>query len=136
MSFSTYLIPFWLKILPERGFLIFFAIFFGVFFPWSSINGIEDKKFFASFSAYLIPFWLKILPERGFLIFFKFFSEFLAQFDFEWNSGIKFFSRFLGLSHPVLTKNNVGKRFFNFFNFFAIFFAIFFPGWSANGIRD
>ena len=39
--------------------------------------------------------------------------------------GLKFFSLFLGLSHPVLAKNNAGKRFFNFSNFFAIFFQNF-----------
>ena len=74
--------------------------------------------------------------ERGFLIFlffFKFFSKFLARFDYERNSGKKIFSRFLGLSHPILAKNNAGKR---FLNFFAIFFAIFLPGSSMNGIRD
>ena len=56
---------------------------------------------------------------------FLFFSEFLARFDYERNSGIKFFSRFLGLSHPVLAKNNAGKRFFNFFEFFGYFFCNF-----------
>ena len=43
----------------------------------------------------------------------------------ERNSGLKFFSRFLDLSHPVLAKNNAGKRIFNFLNFFAIFFRNF-----------
>ena len=50
--------------------------------------------------------------------------------------GIKFFSLFLGLSHPVLAKNIAGKRFSNFLNFFAIFFGIFLPGSSMNGIPD
>ena len=36
-----------------------------------------------------------------------------------------FFFLFLGLSHPVLAKNNAGMRFFNFLNFFAIFFRNF-----------
>jgi len=36
---------------------------------------------------------------------------------YERNSGLKFFSRFLGLSLPVLAKNNTGKRFFNFLIF-------------------
>ena len=39
-------------------------------------------------------------------------------------SGLQFFSRFLGLSHPIFAKNNAGKRFFEifcyfFFNFLA-----------------
>ena len=36
-----------------------------------------------------------------------------------------FFSLFLGLSHPVLAKNNAGNRFFNFFQFFWYFFRNF-----------
>ena len=72
LSFSAYLIPFWLKIMPERGFLIFFTFFaicFGIFLPGSRMNGIRDKIFFPSLSSYLIPHWLKIMPERGFIIF-------------------------------------------------------------------
>ena len=45
LSFSPYIIPFWLKIMPEIGFLvflIFLAIFFGIFLPGSSMNGIQD----------------------------------------------------------------------------------------------
>ena len=127
-SFSTYVIPIWLKIMPEwsflilwifllffsefscRGrvrtefgtkfffslfldlshpvlvrnnvgsvffnFMIFFAIFFGIFLPRSSMNGIQDLNFFLSFSAKQIPFWLEIMLERGFLIFWYFFSVF------------------------------------------------------------
>ena len=41
--------------------------------------------------------------------------------EYERNSGEKFFSPFLGLSHPVLGKNNAGKRFFKFFEFFCYF---------------
>ena len=77
-----------------------------------------------------------IAGKRFFNLFFLFFSEFLTRFDYERNSGIKFFCRFLGLSHPVSAKNNTGKIFFNFLNFFAIFFAIFFPRWSMNRILD
>ena len=33
-------------------------------------------------------------------------------------SGLKFFSHFLGLSHPVFAKNNAGERFFEFFCYF------------------
>ena len=79
------------------------------------------------------------MPERDFLIFgfFQlFFSNFLARVGYEQNLGLKFFSLCLGLSHPVLAKNNAGKRFFNFLNFFAIFFEFFFPRPSMNGNRD
>ena len=76
--------------------------------------------------------------ERGFLICWIsaiFFGIFLPGSSM-WNSGLKFFSRFLGLSHPVSAKTNAGKRFFCFLNFFAIIFGIFLPGSSMNGIRD
>ena len=76
LSFLAFLIPFWLKIIPERGFLIFW-IFFGIFLNGSRTNEIRDKIFFLSFSTYLIPFWLKIMPERGFLIFWIFLLFFL-----------------------------------------------------------
>ena len=62
------------------------------------------------------------MSESGCFIYLFIFSEFLARFDYERNSGIKFFYRFLGLSHPVLAKNIAGKRFFSFFEFFCYFF--------------
>ena len=77
--------------------------------------------------------------ERNFLIFWFFFiifRNFLARVEYERNSGLNFFFLFLGLSCPVLAKNNAGKGFFNFLNFFAIFFGTFLPGSSMNGIRD
>ena len=127
--------------MSERGFLIF-SIFLQFFSEFSCPGGVRTEfgsKIFLSFSAYLIPFWLKIL-ERGFLIFFKFFCYFFRNFlplvEYERNSGVKFFFHFLRLYHPVLAKNNVGKRFLNFFNFFAIFFGIFLPGSSMNLIRE
>ena len=129
-TFSAFLIPFWIKVMPGRGFIIFrifllffsefsctgrvwryswvkfcfqffglsppvlaknnagrryyyylnfLEIFFGIFFPGSSMNGILEQNFIFSFSAYLLPFWLKITPGRGFIIFWiflLFFSEF------------------------------------------------------------
>ena len=41
---------------------------------------------------------------------------------------MKFFSHFLGLSHPGLERNNAGMMFFNFLNFFAIFLEFSCPG--------
>ena len=69
-----------------------------------------------------------------FKIFCNFFPNFLNRVDNERNSGLKFLTLFLGLSHPVLTSKNAGKGFFNFSNFFAFFFRIFLPGSSMNGI--
>ena len=64
------------------------------------------------------------MPERGFYFFeffCYFFRNFLPRVDYERNSGLKFFSLFLGLSHPVLATNNDRKRFFNFLIFFLFF---------------
>ena len=189
LSFSANLIPFRLKIMPQRGFLIFWIFllfFFRIFLPWSSMNGIREFNFFFSFSAYLIPFWLKIMPERVFLIFLPFFLEFsssgwigtefgtkiyflsfpaylfpfwlkimpervfliffnffaiffqnfLARVEYERDSGLKFFFLFLGLSNPVLAKNNAGKRFLNFLIYFLLLFLEFFcPGWVRTEFR-
>ena len=106
------------------NFLNFFAIFLRNFLPRAKYER-RTKIFFLSFSAYLLPFWLKIMPERDFLIFWFFlllFWNFLARVGHEQNSGIKFFSTFLGLSLPVLPKNNAGKRFFLIFWIFLLFF--------------
>ena len=73
----------------------------------------------------------------NFLNFFTiFFRNFLAGVVYERNSGLKFCFPFFSLSHPVLAKNNAGKRFYNLLNFFTIFFEIFLPDLSVNGIRD
>ena len=69
---------------------------------------------------------------ESFLIFWIFliifFRNFLSGVEYERNSGLKFFSPFLGLSDPVLDKNNAGKRFFKFFEFFCYYFRNFLPG--------
>ena len=67
------------------------------------------------------------MPERGsliFWIFFYFFRNFIPRAEYEQNSGLKFFSLFLGLSHPVLAKIILERDFFNFFNFFGNFLAL------------
>ena len=69
------------------------------------------------------------MSERDFLIF-SIYLQFFSEFSFPsraWTEfGSKFFFfHFLGLSYPVLAKNNVEKRFLNFFNIFAIFFRNF-----------
>ena len=80
------------------------------------------------------------MSELTFFIFWIFLLFFFLEFSCFGCVGTKFgtkiFSLFLGLSHPVLAKNNAGMRFFNFFSFIAIFFAIFFPGPCMNRIRD
>ena len=154
LSFSAYLIPFWLKIMPEIGFLIFWfffsfffrnfharveyernsglnffslllcvthpilaknnaersffnflnflAIFFGISFHGSSMNGIQVENFFFSFSAYLLPFWLKIMPEMGFLIFWIFFFYFFSEFSCPGRVWTEFeFKIFFSISPPI-----------------------------------
>ena len=65
------------------------------------------------------------MPESGFLNFLNFFAiffqNFLAGVQYKRNSGLKFVSPTLSLSHPVLARNIAEKRFFDFFNIFAIF---------------
>ena len=114
--------------MPERDFLIFWI--FLLYFSEFSCPGRVLAEFgtiisFFPFSAYLNPFWIEIMPERGFLIFwifFLFFWNFLARVEYERNSGLKFFSLFLGLAQSVLIRNNAGINFFNFFYFFFYFF--------------
>ena len=75
------------------NFLNFFTIFFGIFLPGSSTNGIRDYFFF-SFSDYLIPFWREIMPGRGFIIFknfLLFFSDFSCLGRVWTEFGTKFF---------------------------------------------
>ena len=43
--------------------------------------------------------------------------------------GTKIFSLFLGPSHPVLDRNNVGMMFFNFLDFVQFFLEFSCPGW-------
>ena len=79
------------------------------------------------------------MQGRGFLFFkffYYFFRNFLARVEYERNSGLKFFSLFFVVSHPVLAKKIAGKKFYNFSTFVNIFFRIFLPGSSVNGIRD
>ena len=118
----------------------FLAIFFKICFLGPSMNGIRYKIVFLCLLVYLIPFWLKKMLERGFLIFWFFcyiFRNFLALVKYEWNSGLKYFSLFLGLSHPPFClKIMPEKRFLIFLIFFSIFFGIFLLGSSMNGIRD
>ena len=86
--------------------LKFFSLFLGLSHPVLVINNARIK-FFSFLNFFPILFY---------------FFNFLAWVGQEQNSGIKFFSAFLGQSHPVLPKNNAAKRFFNFLNIFAFSF--------------
>ena len=82
------------------NFLNCFALFFGIFFPGSSMNGI----------------------------FCYFFRNFLVRIEKERNLRLNFFSLFLGLYHLILAKNNVRKSFLIFFNFLLFFSEFSCPG--------
>ena len=120
----------------EIGFLSFLLFFLEFSCPGRVWTEFGTKFFFFSFTAYIIPFWLKIMLERVFLNSLPFFSKFSCPGRLWTKFGTKIFFPFLSLYHPVLTINNARKWFFNFLNFFAIFFVIFFPGSSMNGVRD
>ena len=136
-SFSVYLIPFWLKIMLGRGFLVFwiFLRFFSEFSCPRRLWTEFDTKILFSPSRLMSYRLAKNIAEMRFYIFWiflLFFSEFSCPgrvMELEPN----FFFLFFGLSHLVLAKNNAGKR---LFNFFTIFFGIFFPGSRMDGIRD
>ena len=83
LTFSAYLIPFWIKIMTERGFLVFWISLLFFFLKFSCPGRVwtefGTKFFFFSFSASLNLFWIEIMPELTFLIFWiflLFFSEF------------------------------------------------------------
>ena len=85
-------------------FFEFFYYFFGIFLPWSSMNGIRDKNFVFSFSAYLIPFWLKILLGRGFIIF-GIFLLFYSEFSCLGRVWTKFETKiFFSLFRPITSR--------------------------------
>ena len=108
LPFSAYVIPFWLKIMLECGFLIFwiFLLFFSEFscpgWVWTEFG---LKIFFLSFSAYLIPVFKEIASEWRFLIFsifLLFFSEFSCPGRVWTEFGTKFF--FFSLSRLISSR--------------------------------
>ena len=104
-------------------------LFFLEFSCRGLVSVIFGPKIFFSLSRPISScFGLKYCRKEVFKIFCNFSWNFLAAVEYERNSELKFFSPFLGLSHPVLDKNNAGMRFFNLMNFFTIFFRIFLAG--------
>ena len=80
-SFSTYLIPFWLKIMPEIGFLIFefFCYFFRNFLARVEYEWNSGLKFCSLFFGLSLPVLAKNNVGKSFLkfwIFLLFYSEF------------------------------------------------------------
>ena len=98
-SFSAYLIPFWQKIMPERGFLIFW-IFLLIFSQFASPSRVWTEFGTKCFLPNLIPYWLKIMLERDFLIFW-FFLEFSCPDRVRTEFRTKFF---FSLSWPISSR--------------------------------
>ena len=127
----------------ERGFLIFliFFIFFSEFSCPSRVWTEFGSKIFFSLSWPISSHsgqkkCRKVVFFLFFQFFYYFFQNFLSRVEYGRHMGVNVFSLFLGLSHPVLTKNNIGKRIFNYFQFFWYFFGIFLSASSMNGIRE
>ena len=124
LAFSAYDLP--KNIAGKRffNFLNFFTIFFKILFPGLSMNGIRDK-FFCLLLGHSQPIFDRNNAGINIFNFFDFFCfffrNFLAQVEYEQNSGLKFFSLFVGLSQPDLDINNAEINFSNFFAFFLEF---------------
>ena len=141
LSFSANLIPYWLKIIPEIGYLVFwiFLLFFSEFSCSGRVGTEFGTKFFSLFVGLSHPVSAKNNAGKKFfslLNFCYFFRNFLSRVEYERNLGLNFFLLFHVLYHPVVARNNAGNRFLKFLTFFAIFFGIFLPGSSMNGICD
>ena len=78
-TFSTYLIPFWLEITPERGFFIFwiFLLFFSQFSSLAEYERNSGLNFFFLFLSLSHPVLAKNNAGKRFLIFWFFFLLFL-----------------------------------------------------------
>ena len=103
LSFLAYLILFWQKYCWKEVFLIFsiFLLFFSEFSsPGRVWTEIGTKFFFFLFLGLSHPVLAKTTAEKRFfnflIFFFYFFRNFLAQAEYERNSGLNFFSFFLG----------------------------------------
>ena len=132
-SFSAYIILFWLKIMPEIGFLIFwlFLLFFSEFScPGRVWTEFATKIFFSLFLGLYQPVLAKNNAGKCFFNFLKFFAillEFSCPGRVWTEFGTKISFSFLAYIIPVLATNNAGNWFFNFLNFFAIVF------WNFHG---
>ena len=78
------------------NFMIFFAIFFGIFLLGSSMNRMWTKFFFFFFFLIFLGLLYPVLDrnnagKRFFNFFGIFFRNFLARVEYERNSGLRFF---------------------------------------------
>ena len=84
---SSYLIPFWLQLMPGSCFLIFWIFllfFFCNFLPRVEYERNSGQKLFSTLSAYLIlsrPVFAKNNNRKLFFNFFEFFCYFFSEFS-------------------------------------------------------
>ena len=112
----------------------FFAIFVGIFLPESGMNEIRDKIFFSLLLVLSQPGLAKNNVRKRFFIYFflffgYFFQSFLVGVECERNSGLKFFSLFVSLSHPVLVYIILERGFLVFWIFLLFFSKFSSPSW-------
>ena len=139
-SFSANPIPFWLKILLKKGFLIFgiFLLFFSEFSCPNRVRTEYETRIFFSLSRSISSrFGKKNNAGKSFFLIFwnylLFFSKFSSPVRVWTEFGTKIFSLFLSLSRPRLYWNTVGMMFFSFLNFLAIFLEMAARlGWERN----
>ena len=111
--------------------MIFFNFlnFFAIFLEFSIKRWVGTKRndlfYFLYFSTISNLFWLEMKPKWYFLIFLNFlifFRNFLLTVRSEGNGKKIFIFHFLGLSPPILARNEaIMVLFFCLLNFFAIF---------------
>ena len=119
--------PFWLKIMPKSGFLIFliFLLFFSEFYCPGRVWAEFGTKFFLSISQPISSVLAKNNARKRFFHFLNFFAVIFGIF-------------FLGLPNPNLAKNKARKIFFfNFWIFLQFFSEFSCPGrlWTEFGTK-
>ena len=106
------------------NFLNFFAIFFWILLPESSINGIREWNFFSLFLGLCHPSLYRNCVRMMFSNFLNILAVFFGN-GRPTRVGTEFGTKiFFSLSRPLSTlldRNNAGKRFLIFFLFFSEF---------------
>ena len=129
-SFSAYLIPFWIKIMPEIGFLIFWIVllFFSQFSSLAKFEQNSGLNFFFPFFGLCQPILAKNNAGKRFFNFLNFFAIFFGIFVPELSmNGIRdynFFHSFSANLIPFLLKI-MSERSFLIFWIFLLFFSEF-----------
>ena len=100
LEFSVYVLPFWLKIIPGRGFIIFW-IFFRNILARDKYERNSGVKFCFHFFGLSHPVWAKNNAGKRFYNFLNFFTIFFSEFSFLgrvwtefWSEILLFFSKF------------------------------------------